>query len=659
MQDDVIRSSWMRISTAAKIDQPRSPLFNRVRAGRKGIGRFSVQRLGKKLQLESRPRGLPFGFRVAFNWDEEFRAGRDLNEVFSKIHRFDKEADDCGTTLRIMDLRDAWSDSALAKVWRSVLLLQPPFPISRLSTKISQRVDPGFAVTINGITRDQKRSEYSIESEFLSQAFATITATIDEDGNAAANVSAPKLMLNDIQKMDQHYLITGPVSLTASYFIYHSNTLSGMKMATAAELGRSFGGIRVYRDGFRVLPYGESTDDWLELDRDVSRRELLVPANNRNFFGHVELHTVENPLFEETSSREGLLENEAFLELKSFVRNAVEWAVKRVAHSRNRKQDAGQRNFVAEPRKPSEFLRTLRENQDRTLRESPDPRAAQRDLVVAEHMLAQAEAIAAEYENQVDKERAASLEYEEMLRLLASLGLSITVFSHEVKGARDAMRARLDLLEDAIAGVRDDCPKAPLERQFLEMKRAADRMFDIGGYIGKLMSTTESRELHSLSVLGALRRFAEQFSEYMKRQGVSFKVEVDPATLRTIPMHSSELDAVLLNFLTNSIKSMRKARVSDRGVRLDGHRDGRHVVIGFEDRGPGVPLADRERIFDAFFTTTMAAEDDGVTGPGTGLGLKIVADIAASYGGSVRVVEATEGYGCRFEFRVLAFLEES
>ncbi len=654
MSDEVIRLAWMRISTASKIDQPLSPIFQRVRAGKKGIGRFAVQRLGKRLHLESRPLGSETGFRVIFNWDEEFRSGRNLSEVFSQIQRFNKGLNESGTTLKIMDLRDGWSDASLTRVWRSVLLLQPPFPIARVAPEVNAAgsIDPGFSVVINGVTSGQRRAEYSIETSFLSQAFATITASIDASGVARVRVVSFKANLDDTQVFERRYSLTGPVSLSVSYFIYHESTLSGMNMRTAAELGRLFGGIRIYRNGFRVLPYGEPADDWLKLDIDVSRRELLVPANNRAFFGHVELNDADNPLFEETSSREGLLENEAYQELQDFVRNAVEWAVKRVAAIRNRKQDAGQRDFIPQPRRPSEYLRNVRENFSIDSGESPNN-------IDAARVLARAEQIASEYENQVEEQRVASLEYEQMLRLLASLGLSISVFGHEVKGARDALIARLKLVEDAIDDVQDERQKSRLSRQFRELRGASDRMFDIGGYIAGLMSATESRQLRSLSVSGALNRFAQQFSEYMNRQRVHFDISVSPQALRTTPMHRSELDSVLLNFLTNSIKAMRSARVRDRRVRMDGRKEGRFVVIGFEDSGPGVAVSDRNRVFDAFFTTTMAADDDGVAGPGSGLGLKIVSDIASSYGGSVAIVKASEGYGCRFEFRILAAEEAS
>jgi len=91
---------------------------------------------------------------------------------------------------------------------------------------------------------------------------------------------------------------------------------------------------------------------------------------------------------------------------------------------------------------------------------------------------------------------------------------------------------------------------------------------------------------------------------------------------------------------------------------MDARHVGRHVVIGFEDNGGGILPENRGRVFDAFFTTTTGVEDDGVAGPGTGLGLKIVSDIANSYGGVARVAEPSDGYHCRIEITLLEASEQ-
>jgi len=646
MPEEVIRDAWMRISTAAKVEEPVSPRFGRVRAGRKGIGRFAVQRLGHRLLLVSKPRGSPEGYRVRFDWERDFLPGRNLQDIFSGIERFEKLPEDQGTMLRIDNLRDIWSDAAVERVWRSVILLQPPFELVPVKPGPARgrAADPGFQVVINGVTQAEQSHRFSIETDFLARAAAIVTGEVNEKGQASARVRSAKLDLDDEQKFDLDMGQTGPFTFEARYFVYSADMLSGMKQATAAAMGRQFGGIRIYRNGFRVLPYGEERDDWLGLDDMSSRRnKILLPLNNRNWFGQVRLDSAANSAFEETSSREGLLENDAFAQLQTFLQSALIWAAGRVGAMRNRKVSAGQRGFVS-AMKPSQVLRQLR--------------AGEGGDALTNEALQAAQEAASDYEKEVEAKFAASLEYEEMLRILASLGISISVFGHEVKGAQGNFLAHLQVIRQVIEGIADDEDKAALGSEFDDLASASDRLLDIGGYIAGLMSSTESRELRSLSVRGTLDRFIRQFGDYMRNQKIRFEVDVQPSQLRTVPMHASELDTVLLNLLTNSIKSMRKAKVPDRRVRIEARHVGRHVVIGFEDNGDGILPENRERVFDAFFTTTTGVEDDGVAGPGTGLGLKIVSDIASSYGGVARVAEPSTGFRCRIEITLLEASEK-
>lgn len=664
---DVIRNSWMRISTDTKAEQPLSPRYNRRRAGRKGIGRFAVQRIAKKLELRTSPAGEAHGYSVFFDWDEDFTSGKDLSDIFNNVHKFSKAPEDSGTELKMVSLRDAWTTAAISSVWRAVLLLQPPFKIANvLGKETGNKADPGFTVRVNGETNNISADSFSIEKDFLSQALASIEANIDSDGKGWVRVISKKLELDDKEFFEDPYLLVGPVSLTSNYFIYSPDTLSGMKFQDATDMGRKYGGIRVYRNGFRVLPYGEPNNDWLGMDSSASRREFLAPGNNRNFFGQVSIGSDENPLLEETASREGLVENEAFDEFQDFSRKALLWAINRIAAARNRKQTASQPRFVSQVRLPSQSIRTAIQILEEEAQAPADEPATDDKTQVYKApvslpkekllgALRAAEEDAKATEEEYERQRQASLQYEAMLRLLASLGLSISVFGHEVKGAQEAVRARLQLLNDEIVDLPDGDQKDEIRRQHEKLEDATRRLFDIGGYIAGLMSKTESRDLRELSVAGALKRFSEQFESYMSKQRVEFDpIDVDPSNLRTTEMHASELDTVLLNFLTNSIKSMKKAKVSRRRIRMDARRHGKHIVIGFEDNGVGIPETQRDRIFDAFYTTTLTAEDDGVAGPGTGLGLKIVADIAKSYGGDVSVGKPSDGFACRIEFRILS-----
>ncbi|MGK5033094.1 sensor histidine kinase [Janthinobacterium sp. MDT1-19] len=427
-----------------------------------------------------------------------------------------------------------------------------------------------------------------------------------------------------------------------------------------------------------MAPYGERSDDWLRLDRDTSRRVIIVPANNVNFFGQVSLSREDNPNFEETSSREGLIENEAFEELRSVVRSLLEWAFLRVAASRGRKQTASQKDFVstARPRKPSEIIDTLYTTigakpsdvgRSSILEaaggssDAPDHPASlgphntkPTEIATALLALDQAREEAKRWEAEVELREAASLQYEEMLRILASLGLSISVFGHEIKGIRGSVAAHLTVLSSQVSGLPLDA-KGALPATIDGLKNVTGRMFDLGGYIAGLMSNTESRELRPISLKGAIEHFHQQFAQYLDRQKITFEWDVKPAHLRTIEMHASELDSVLLNFLTNSIKSMKAAKVMPRLVRVSAREDGDLIVLSFEDNGLGISEDNKDRIFDAFYTTAVNLDsDDGLAGSGTGLGLKIVNDIATSYGGAVTVETPSDGYTCNIEFRVRA-----
>ena len=81
-------------------------------------------------------------------------------------------------------------------------------------------------------------------------------------------------------------------------------------------------GVSLYRDEFRVLPYGEAGDDWLGLDA----RRINVPSRrvgNRNIVGLVNISHDRNPRLKDKTNREGLQENGAFEDLRAMVRGAL------------------------------------------------------------------------------------------------------------------------------------------------------------------------------------------------------------------------------------------------------------------------------------------------------------------------------------------------
>jgi two-component system phosphate regulon sensor histidine kinase PhoR len=77
------------------------------------------------------------------------------------------------------------------------------------------------------------------------------------------------------------------------------------------------------------------------------------------------------------------------------------------------------------------------------------------------------------------------------------------------------------------------------------------------------------------------------------------------------------------------------------GIRACARPDGGAVVLRVEDRGPGIPRDERERVFEPFYRGPLAERNHA---PGSGLGLSLVRHVVRAHGGSVRV-EAREGGG--------------
>lgn len=644
-----IKNTWMNISTDFKQENKMSPRFGRVRAGRKGIGRFSVQRLGKKLELVSGVKGESKATRVIFNWDIDYVKGVNIRDVYVSASYIDKDINEHGTKLEIIDLREVWRDINLKKVWNGVLMLQSPFkPVPTIGNN-NFEIDPGFETVINKEAINQKRIEYSIDTMFLDHALAEITGKIDEQGKAIVNVKSSRLQLDDSHKFDEHFFKTGVVSFQAKYFIFIPSLMSiGTKKAT--DLAYEYGGIRIYRNGFRVLPYGERSDDWLKLDRDTARRHILAPSSNTNFFGSVFLDD-KNEEFEETSNREGLLENEAFAELVKFVRDALEWAILRVAFQRNRKQKANQQNFISEllpPKKPKEIINDLKDsliNVANIQNITPEEKAG---LIELKLDLASDEA--GKYEEHEEEKKLAAIQYEEMLRILASLGISLSIFGHEIKGAIDSLNASITLLNMML---NRKSSELELKDGVISLQKASDRIFNVGKYIGHITANNASRSLESLHINAVIKDFMEQFNGHLKKKSIILILDLSEQYLQSIPMHESELISVLLNFTTNSIKFIKKANVIDPKIKITTRKDKNYILIRFEDNGTGVTESDSNKIFDAFYTTSLG-NDELLEGAGTGLGLKIVSDIASTYGGSVQLGLPSDGYKCCFEFRVLS-----
>jgi len=184
----------------------------------------------------------------------------------------------------------------------------------------------------------------------------------------------------------------------------------------------------------------------------------------------------------------------------------------------------------------------------------------------------------------------------------------------------------------------DDDVRRRMERIAVQTSRAAALMRDLSA-LGK-----ESQDVQKKTDLrqGAARALAIRQYDFSRAQ-ISGEVIGDEPGALVGAIDSQDLTLVLLNLLLNAEQAL--AGQPGAKVVIDVARRANQAVLSVIDNGPGVPAADRERIFEPLFTT-------GRKGATLGVGLAVARSIAEASGGRLVLSDSVEG--ARFELSLPA-----
>jgi signal transduction histidine kinase len=654
-------NGFMRLSSSDKIHNPVSEKFQRQKAGRKGIGRFATQRLGDKLTIITQTVQSFEALKVVVNWDD-FVTDKDLLTISNSIEIIQKTKES-GTTLIIEGLREGWSDTMIKRVYRYTSELLQPFPLSKrkiVSKKHS--IDEGFKSNYYRSDNGDLVAIVDEQKAIFQHALAEIEGYVLDDGQGCWALKSEKLNFpeevylignNEKDKDDTatpFNLIKG-VHFKAYYFIYEGSLFSPGNFTFIRDLSYEKGGIKLYRNGFRVLPYGEQGDDWLGLDQSNNRSIVLGPHMNRSFFGFVELED-KGGNFEETSSREGLIENEYLNELVSFVYRSLTSAVVKVSELRGRKATASQKGFKKESESPSEKV-------DNAIDEIKDLIAAVtvtngngQDSSVQEEKNTKAEDLFEKIRQAREEEKAKNQELIDeinMLRILAALGLVIGEFVHEVQRFLPGFDADIRFLKNAVKKYKDVYARTLLLETNVKSFSAYTSYFD------KTISRNVHRELEPIELRDVVRNFEAVIANDLARAAIEMiPTKYEGYDLFTVPMHPSEWASILFNLYTNSKKAIKRAKSRGK-IFIRCGKDENIVFLEFSDNGDGISKKNEEHIFNAFYTTSTVSNhtsDDATALTGTGLGLKIIRDIIEFYNGEIYVSTPTNNYSTTLRIEI-------
>ena len=551
MNRDQLINGFMRISSTSKIHEPISPVYGRSRAGKKGIGRFSAQRLGNVLTIITQTKSSEVALKVVVKW-EKYLMDEDLFSISNKIVEIPKEKQQ-GTKLIIDDLREWWTEAMIRRVYRYAIDVIQPFPLSKKEKREDgEIVDPGFEILCSKDGCEIANQQ----SMFYQHALAEIEGFVDEKGeaywminNSKVDAVTDKPIDFEIEKKGSYSHLNG-IRFKAYYYIYNAGLIPKQVESYIKQTSKEHGGIRLYRNGFRVLPYAESHDDWLGLDASTRRRSVLPVHGNINFFGIVEIGE-SNKEFVELSSREGLFKNDAFYELIDFVYRSITAAVNRIAEARGRKKSTGQKGWESKYSKsPKETIldtandmEKMADDLEKEKEDEPKEKETDKKDSNSEENKQKEKRKAEEYRKKAQQLRDAvqSIDELNMIRVLAGLGLIIGEFTHEIMNYLGTFNIDTKYILDNLDRASEEYKRA------VRLRRTFKSFNVYASYFDETVSQNVNQELKPVEIRDVIKPFVHTITPDREKNNIDMKSDINGYDLFTCKMHTSEWASILFN----------------------------------------------------------------------------------------------------------------
>jgi len=212
--------------------------------------------------------------------------------------------------------------------------------------------------------------------------------------------------------------------------------------------------------------------------------------------------------------------------------------------------------------------------------------------------------------------------------------------SHELKTPLTALREGAELLYDQVAG-----PLAPTQRQVVSIMR--DNSVKLQRLIEELLDyqralhAAASLEVKSISLSALVHEAAQSHELAAQAKGLRLAIDAQAATVEADP---EKLRSIVDNLISNAVKFTPAGGT----VSVSAREVAGEAIIEVLDTGPGVPVEERESVFNLFFRGRTKADGSAVRVKGSGLGLAIARELVEAHGGHIAVV----GGGGGGHFRV-------
>lgn len=605
MSFEEVKTKWMEIGTTSKegVSEVEVNKHKRAINGEKGIGRFGTDKLGSKLRLVSVGANGYEKTTLIIDWNLFDDHSKKIQDVSFECN-VERLTSPCqtGVRLEISSLRDKWTNGDIIKLQQHLKKLVSPFSQEQENFKIYLQFE--------------KFSERIINDSF-EYATTGIETSIDVNGMMQYEIFTDLDSVTDQIQIDKPTF--GPVRLKILYMD------KAAKIAFTKRTGMStkdYGNIKLFRDNFRVLPYGEKENDWLGIDNKHAQGAFRT-FGTRDIVGYVQISKVDNPLLRDATSRQGLNEDiDEFEDFKSFIWKSIIIL-----------QDYIFEKIKQESEKQGEVIKTkVREIKTEISSFEREIPALYDELSITSD----------EKEKLIEKTNAAIKAINENVSMVEHANKQLTnrvKVMEKMVGAENRLYDMLHAIKNRLVAL--DAVVKEIEVVAEEYEIKYNRSFvngilkDISSMVLTAMRRSSPKRKKRDTII--LSDFIDEFIEESKRIYPEIIFDFEKTTYQRIFINVEELKISLENLLDNSLKAMKNEK--EKKILIYIHRQDRFVKLYFEDSGCGVSKEDAPFIFNVSYSGTN----------GTGIGLPSVLDFMKEEGGDINLMERGVLKGASFE----------
>lgn len=713
MEQKIVEDYWMQIGTGNK-EQFFLSEKQRIKTGAKGIGRFALDRLGLKTEMWTVSKNSidNKGLFWKMDWSQFDNLDKTISEIEAELTKTSISLDnqiknllgqnfnyndiigfnfEHGTILKISNLKDEWYSNDLRSVFSSLEALIPPkelnipfqvyykhlqdinkygnvntaffndFDYKVLAKYNTDTLDVEFTIERNELDITLLKRKYKHLFENLSYPFNLNTI---ENKKFEYSKSIGKILNWDMNEARSILLKSvGDFHFSFNYIKFINSKKEGYPYKSIVSKERKstlerFGGIKIYRDSFRVRPYGDPKNDWLGLGFRAAKSPAGAGqrigdwrVNNESLAGIITISRKVNPLLEDKSDRGGLQENETFDLFKNMIIGIIhEFEVDRSRilnpiYLYNKQEE--EKKKAEEIQKKAEELasKIIEERKSNSLQNETEQKEIYKELFK--------ESI----RNIIDEEKEEENQEIVQVRSLASLGLIVSSFSHELKEVSNNTSEIESLEKNVLALIPIEKNKTTEYADVLDifelLKEDKEKIKHWVDYTITAIRK-DKRTRTKLDFGNFFNQLKDSWKRIFERKDIEFSIINKIGGLQ-YDFRAFEMDmtTIFSNLINNSIDSFEQRKsIDERKIWIEFEVVENKIEIIFSDNGKGLDTS-FENKEDIFLPFTTSKRDRTGNEIGTGLGMYLVKSVIDDNNGNIEIIKSENGFVVKITFSIL------